>query len=150
MTQLGSPLPGELTYNKYDNPYGESARDSLFAEFGLRRLDAQKFKLYSESGFVHLYGIEKSYHQLGQYDGRDKHRVSYIRGKFIPDKMTFSKEQYRPGRSKRHGDLLSRFVFYPSVKAHVVFLNNQNHCLKRGKSLHYEAPTGLHNMVLNT
>ena len=84
----------------------------------MKREDAQKFKL--GSGFVHLYGIEKSYHQFGQYDGRDKHRVSYVRAKFIPDKMTFGEEQYRPGRSDRHCDVLSRCVYYPPVKAHVV------------------------------
>ena len=45
---------------------------------------------------------------------------SYLRGKFIPDKMTFGKEQYRTVRSDRHCDLLSRCVYYPPVKAHVV------------------------------
>ena len=69
------------------------------------------FQLSAASGWILLFG---------HYDGRQKHRVSYTRSKFISDKMTFGEEQYRPGRSDRQCDLLSRCTYYPLVKAHVV------------------------------
>ena len=64
--------------------------------------------------------IKKSYHQFGQYDGRDGHGTAYTRSAFISERMTFGEEQYRPNRKDRHCDLLFRCTYYPPVRAHVV------------------------------
>ena len=117
MKQLVAPLPGEESYNKHANPYDPSARDSLFAEFGLSREDASKFKL--GSGSVLLYGVLTSFRTTGDYGDYSKHSEFYKRDKWVPGKMTFGPEEYRPGRTNRKCGII-KCTFFPPVRAHVV------------------------------
>ena len=61
MKQLEVPLPGDDSFNQYDNQYNKGEKDRLFTEFGLERSDTSKFKLGLGSGIVSLYGVEKQY-----------------------------------------------------------------------------------------
>ena len=119
MKQLNAPLPGELTYNKYDNPYNERARDELFTEFGLKRSDASKFKLGLGSGIVSLCGVEKPYRQTGQYNAHEKHCTHYTRLNWKPGKMTFGDAVFAPDRKDRKCGVI-RCTYFPPTIAHVV------------------------------
>ena len=119
MKQLEAPLPGDDSFNQYDNPYNKSEKDRLFTEFGLKRSDTSKFKLGLGSGIVSLYGVEKHILQMEVVIMiYSKHSTHYTRPNWQPGKMTFGDEVY-PSRWKREKMWLLTCTYFPPVKAHV-------------------------------
>ena len=62
--------------------------------------------------------LTKNLTQL-EYNGRKKHRVLYTCLSFIPDKMKYGEEQYRPNSKYRYCNAWTRCVYNPQEKAQV-------------------------------